>query len=78
METGQSEEANNTPVYPSGRVTRAKVGGKTSEATKNISDDRIPLKAWQIEEANNTPVYPSGHVTRAKVGVKTSETTTNI
>ena len=38
-EAGQSKEANNTPVYPSGRVTIFKVGGKTSEATKNISDN---------------------------------------
>ncbi|PWA63768.1 hypothetical protein CTI12_AA350600 [Artemisia annua] len=67
FDVGKSTEVSNTPVSPSGRAKKAKDGGETIEATKNISDDRSPADAGQSKEAINTPVYPSGLLKIAKV-----------
>ena len=77
-DVGQSSEVSNTPLSPSGRAKKAKAGGETIEATKNISDDRSPLDAGQSKEAIIAPVYPSGRLKRAKVGGTTSETAKSI
>ncbi|GJU59597.1 agenet domain-containing protein [Tanacetum coccineum] len=70
-EAGQSKEVSDTLVSPSGRVEKADVGGKISEATKS-TDDQRPSDAGQSKEVSNTSISPSGRFEKANVGGKTS------